>query len=78
MGLKWSDVDDLAEELEKRYPETDLSVLEYDELQKLVAGIDGFDDETAPDDDTMEAVINAWIYIQFPEESEKVVSGDID
>ena len=78
MGLKWSDTEKLAQELEKRYPETDLSVLEYDELRKLVAGVDGFDDKAAPDNDDMEAVINAWIYIQFPEESERVGSGDID
>lgn len=76
--MKWSDVDDLAQELEKCYPETDLSVLEYDELRRLVAGIDGFDDETRPDDDAMEAVIDAWIYIQFPEEPERIGSGDID
>ena len=78
MGLKWSDIDSLAQELGKRYPETDLSVLEHDELQKLVASIDEFDDQSAPDDDDMEAVINAWIYIQFPEEPEKVGSGNID
>ena len=76
--MKWSDVDNLAQELEKRYPETDLSVLEYDELRKLVAGVDGFDDKTVPDNDDMEALINAWINIQFPEEPEKVGSGDID
>lgn len=78
MALKWSDIDTLAEELEKRYPETDLSVLEYDGLRKLVAGIDGFDDKTEPDRDDMESVINAWINIQFPEEPERVKSGDID
>ena len=78
MGLNWSDIDNLAQELEKRYPETDLSVLEHDELRKLVAGIDEFDDKTVPDDDTMESVIRAWIYIQFPEEPEKVGSGNID
>lgn len=78
MALKWSDIDTLAEELEKRYPETDLSVLEYDELRELVAGIDGFDDKTEPDQDDMESVINAWINIQFPEEPERVKSGDID
>ena len=78
MALKWSDIDSLAQELEKLYPETDLSVLEYDELRKLVAGVKGFDDKTEPDEDDMEAVINAWINIQFPEELEKVKSGDID
>ena len=78
MGLKWSDVDKLAKELEKRYPETDLSVLEYDELKKLVASIDEFDDRSVPDDDGMEAVIEAWIYVQFPDEPERIGSGDID
>ncbi|MBR1946128.1 MAG: Fe-S cluster assembly protein IscX [Alphaproteobacteria bacterium] len=78
MALKWSDIDSLAQELEKLYPETDLSVLEYDELRKLVAGVNGFDDKTVPDEEDMEAVINAWINIQFPEEPERVKSGDID
>ena len=76
--MKWSDIDNLAQELEKRYPETDLSVLEYDELKKLVASIDDFDDQSAPADEDMEAVINAWIYIQFPEEPERIGAGDID
>ncbi len=78
MALKWSDIDSLAQELEKLYPETDLSVLEYDELRKLVAGVNGFDDKTVPDEEDVEAVINAWINIQFPEEPERVKSGDID
>ncbi|MBR1777959.1 MAG: Fe-S cluster assembly protein IscX [Alphaproteobacteria bacterium] len=78
MALNWSDVDDLAQALQELYPQTDLSVLEYDELQKMVACISGFDDKTVPDQDDMEAVINAWINIQFPEEPERVKSGDID
>ena len=78
MALKWSDIDTLAQELEKRYPQTDLSVLEHDELRKMVAGIEGFDDKTEPDKDDMESVINAWINIQFPEEPERIKSGDID
>lgn len=78
MALKWSDIDDLAQALENLYPETDLSVLEYDELRRLVAGVKDFNDETVPDDDDMEAVINAWINIQFPEEPEKIKSGNID
>lgn len=78
MALKWSDTDSLAQELEKLYPETDLSVLDYDELRQMVAEVKGFDDKSEPDEDDMEALINAWIYIQFPEEAEQVKSGDID
>ncbi len=78
MALKWSDTEDLAKALEQLYPQTDLSVLEYGELRKMVAGVKGFDDKTEPDEDDMEAVINTWINIQFPEEHERVKSGDID
>ena len=78
MTLKWSDTDDLAQALENLYPETDLSVLEYDGLRKMVAGVKDFDDQTVPEEEDMEAVINAWINIQFPEEPERVKSGDID
>lgn len=78
MALNWSDVDELAEALEKLYPQTDLSVLEYDELREMVAGIDGFDDSAEPDDDDMESVIRAWIGIQFPEDGEKIPSENID
>ncbi|MBP3402921.1 MAG: Fe-S cluster assembly protein IscX [Alphaproteobacteria bacterium] len=78
MALKWSDVDELAQALENLYPQTDLSVLEYGELQKMAAGVDGFDDSSVPDNDDMEAVINAWIGIQFPEEPEKVNSENIE
>ena len=51
MALTWSDVDELADALEKLYPQTDLSVLEYDELRDMVAKLDGFDDSSVPDDD---------------------------
>ena len=78
MALNWSDVDELANALEKLYPQTDLSVLEYDELRAMVAGIDGFDDASVPDDDDMESVVRAWIGIQFPEEAERVNSEDVD
>ncbi len=78
MALTWSDVDELADALEKLYPQTDLSVLEYDELRDMVAKLDGFDDSSVPDDDDMEAVIHAWIGIQFPEDAEKVPSENID
>ncbi len=78
MALNWSDVDELAEALEKLYPQTDLSVLEYGELREMVAGIDGFDGSTEPDDDDMESVIRAWIGIQFPEDDEKIPSENID
>ncbi len=78
MALNWSDVDELAEALEKLYPQTDLSVLEYDELRKMAAGIDGFDGSAEPDDDDMESVIRAWIGIQFPEDGEKIPSENID
>ena len=78
MALKWSDTAELAEALEKLYPETDLSVLEHDKLREMVAGVKEFDDKAEPDEDDLEAVVNAWINIQFPEESERVKSGDID
>ncbi len=78
MALNWSDVDELAEALEKLYPQTDLSVLEYGELRKMVAGIDGFDGSAEPDDDDMESVIRAWIGIQFPEDGEKIPSENTD
>ena len=44
----------------------------------MVAGMDGFDDASVPDDDDMEAVIRAWVDIQFPEDAERVNSEDID
>lgn len=78
MALTWSDVDELAQALENLYPQTDLSVLEYDELRQLVASVDGFDDSSVPDDYDMESVINAWINIQFPEEPEKINSANIE
>ncbi|MBR4126528.1 MAG: Fe-S cluster assembly protein IscX [Alphaproteobacteria bacterium] len=78
MALKWSDTEDLAQALAQLYPDVDLSVLEHDELREMVAGIEGFDDPTEPDEDDMEAVIVTWIDILYPEEDEHVKSGDID
>ena len=79
-ALKDLNPDDLTprEALEKLYPQTDLSVLEYDELRKMAKSVDGFYDQSVPDDDDLEAVINAWINIQFPEEPEKINSENID
>ena len=60
--MKWTDIQDIAIELEDKFPEKDNINLRFTDLRGWVVGLDGFDD--APDgcnEKILEAIQMAWI-----------------
>jgi len=62
MGLKWTDVNDIAIELVERFPEQDPLKISFPDLYTRVMELDEFDDD--PDhcgEKILEAIQMAWI-----------------
>jgi FeS assembly protein IscX len=62
MGLKWTDVNDIAIELAERFPEQDPLRISFPDLYSRVMELDEFDDD--PDhcgEKILEAIQMAWI-----------------
>ncbi len=62
MGLKWTDVYDIAIELLEAYPEVDPKFINFVDLRNWVMALDEFDDE--PDhcgEKVLEAIQMAWL-----------------
>jgi len=62
MGLKWTDVNDIAIELAERFPEQDPMRISFPDLYTRVLELDEFDDD--PDhcgEKILEAIQMAWI-----------------
>lgn len=61
MGLKWTDVNDIAIELVERFPEQDPLRISFPDLYSRVMELDEFDDD--PDhcgEKILEAIQMAW------------------
>ncbi len=62
MGLKWTDVSDIAIELEDAYPDADVVNLRFTDLWKWVQALPGFaDDPNKSNEKILEAIQAAWI-----------------
>ncbi len=62
MDLRWTDVADIAMELEDRYPEADVVNLRFTDLHRWVCELPGFtDDPNASNEKVLEAIQMAWI-----------------
>ncbi|MGB1270579.1 MAG: Fe-S cluster assembly protein IscX [Endozoicomonas sp.] len=62
MGLKWTDVYDIAIELSEAYPETDPRFVNFVDLRSWVMALDNFDDEPGYcGEKILEAIQMAWI-----------------
>jgi len=60
--MKWTDINDIAIELEERHPDTDNVNLRFTDLHKWVIEIPGFDDDPARSNEKiLEAIQMAWI-----------------
>lgn len=62
MSLKWTDVLDIAIELEETHPDVDPQYVRFTDLHDWVCELDGFDDD--PDhsnEKILEAIQTAWI-----------------
>lgn len=62
MNLKWENYGAVASALEEKYPDEDLVNLNNKRLLELVNTLDRFEDEFAPEDDSLlKAIHYAWI-----------------
>jgi FeS assembly protein IscX len=62
MGLRWTDVQRIAEELEDAHPDVDVVNLRFTDLWKWVQALPGFDDDpNRSNEKILEAIQAAWI-----------------
>ncbi len=62
MALRWTDVNDIAIELEERHPEVDVVNLRFTDLHKWVMVLPGFaDDPNRSNEKILEAIQMAWL-----------------
>ena len=62
MGMRWTDVHEIAVELEDAHPEVDPRFVNFVELRTWVLGLPGFDDDpNHSGEKVLEAIQMAWI-----------------
>jgi FeS assembly protein IscX len=60
--MRWTDVHDIAAELEERHPEADIVNLRFTDLWKWVQALPGFaDDPSKSNEKILEAIQMAWL-----------------
>ena len=62
MGLKWTDVADIAIELDEAHPDIDPQYVRFTDLHAWVCALDDFDDDpNHSNEKILEAIQMAWI-----------------
>ncbi|MCW5730441.1 MAG: Fe-S cluster assembly protein IscX [Alphaproteobacteria bacterium] len=62
MGLKWTDVIDIAIELSERHPDVDVVNIRFTDLHKWVCELPDFDDDPKRSNEKiLEAIQMAWL-----------------
>ncbi len=62
MGLKWIDTQDIAIELEEKYPDVDPMQVRFTELREWVMELEDFDDDPEHSGEKiLEAIQMAWL-----------------
>ncbi len=62
MGLRWSDIHDIAIELEDAHPDVDIMSVRFTDLWKWVQELDDFeDDPDKSNEKVLEAIQMAWL-----------------
>lgn len=60
--MRWTDVNDIAIELEAAHPDVDVINLRFTDLHKWICALDGFDDAPGKSSEKiLEAIQMAWI-----------------
>ncbi len=60
--LKWTDVADIALELDEKYPQVDPLAIRFTDLHQWVTALEGFDDDPARGGERiLEAIQQCWI-----------------
>jgi FeS assembly protein IscX len=62
MGLKWTDIQDIAIALSEQHPDIDPKLVRFTDLHRWVMDLDEFDDEPEHSGEKiLEAIQMAWI-----------------
>ncbi len=62
MGLKWTDIQDIAVALEERHPDVDPQYVRFTDLHRWVCELEEFDDDpNRSGEKILEAIQMAWI-----------------
>jgi len=62
MGLRWTDIYDIAIELEDAHPDIDILKVRFTDLWQWVQKLDGFEDDPAKSNEKiLEAIQMAWL-----------------
>ncbi|MGA7802081.1 MAG: Fe-S cluster assembly protein IscX [Gammaproteobacteria bacterium] len=62
MGLKWTDIQDIAIELDETHPDADPRYVRFTDLHSWVCALEGFDDDPERSGEKLlEAIQMAWI-----------------
>lgn len=62
MGLRWTDVNDIAIELDESHPEVDPQYVRFTDLHDWVCALEGFeDDPEGSNEKILEAIQMAWL-----------------
>jgi len=60
--MQWTDVINIAIELEENFPDLDVVNISFPKLQKLVLDLEGFDDDPKRcNEKILEAIQTAWL-----------------
>ena len=60
--MRWTDIQDIAIELDEKFPEVDPKQVRFTDLREWVIGLDGFsDDPERSGEKILEAIQMAWI-----------------
>lgn len=61
--MNWTDIEDIAIELDEAHPDVDPMTVRFTRLRELVQGLDGFtpDPDTHVNEQILEAIQGAWI-----------------
>ncbi len=63
--MKWTDIENISEELEQKYPEVEILALRYTLLKKMILNLPDFkDSEEGCNEKVLEAVQAAWLEIR--------------
>ena len=62
MSIKWTDIAEIAIQLEEHYPKEDNINLRFTDLHKWIISLDDFDDDpNSSNEKILEAIQMAWI-----------------
>lgn len=60
--MRWTDIYDIALELEEKYPNTDILSLKFTDLHRMVRELPGFSDASGRSNEKiLEAIQMAWL-----------------